>query len=67
MFQIKVVEKIKTYIFNKLFLKIVPFIRECGKYSRIRQATDDNMALCFASYITKTTSTGSEYVIPIAF
>jgi len=33
MFQIKVVEKIKNthFMFQNDFLKIVPFIRQCGK------------------------------------
>ena len=48
MFQTKAVEKLKTQIlFSVPFFfssKIVPFMRECGKYCRAGQATDDNMA-----------------------
>jgi hypothetical protein len=29
---------------NFFFLKIVPFVRKCGKKCRAGQATDDNMA-----------------------
>ena len=39
------------------------------KYSRARQATDDNIIQCmrFACWITKTTDTHTEYVLLIAF
>jgi hypothetical protein len=41
MVQAKVVEKIGTHImFNNVFPKIVPFIRQYGEYARARQATD---------------------------
>jgi len=41
----KVVEKIKTHILYSVtffFLKIVPFMRQCGEIWT-RQATDDNV------------------------
>ena len=42
----KFVEKIKSHILcSKLFPKIVPFMRKCGKkYCTAGQATDDSMA-----------------------
>jgi len=34
-----------NFVFSNFFLKIVPFVRKCGKkYYRVRQAADDNMA-----------------------
>jgi len=44
MFQTKFVEKIKYTVYRNIFLKIVPFMRKCGKYCTAGQATDDNMA-----------------------
>jgi hypothetical protein len=41
------------------FLKIVQFMRQCGKYYRAGQTTNDNKP--------KATNTHSEYVILIAF
>ena len=45
MFPTKDVEKIKTHISCSVhfFPKIVPFMRLCGKYGRVEQATDDNI------------------------
>ena len=37
------------------------------KYGRTRQATDDNMAMRIACWITEATNTHSENVILIAF
>jgi hypothetical protein len=31
------------FMFNNLFPKIVPFVREFGKYGTARQATDDSI------------------------
>jgi len=47
MFQTKGVEKIKTHILCSItfFLwKIVPFMRNVGKYCRVAQTTDNNTA-----------------------
>jgi hypothetical protein len=45
MFQIKAVEKIETYIYSIIFLRKSCRLRDnVEKYSRIREATDDNMA-----------------------
>jgi len=45
MFQTKVVERIKThFVFSDFFLKIVPFIRKCGKILYSRAGHRDNMA-----------------------
>jgi hypothetical protein len=44
MFQMKVVEKIKTHISYSItffFSKNVRFMRSCGKYSTAGEATDD--------------------------
>jgi hypothetical protein len=45
MYQTKVVENVKTHILGSTFLfsKTVPFMRQCGKYGRVGQATDDNI------------------------
>jgi hypothetical protein len=71
MFQIEVIEKIKTHILCSVtfFLKIVPFMRYVEKYGRAWQVTDDNTTrrMRFACRITKATDTHSEYVILIAF
>jgi hypothetical protein len=41
----KSVDKIKTRILCSVmfFPKTVPFMRECGGYGTVRQATDDNI------------------------
>jgi hypothetical protein len=42
-----VLEKIETYfIFNNIFFfsKIVPFMKQCRKYSTVGEVTDDSMA-----------------------
>ena len=46
-------------MFNNFFPKIKPFMRQCGKNGRARQATDDNVIQCkgFACWITKATGT----------
>jgi len=53
---------------NVFFLKIVPFMRQCGKNMVEPEATDDNRIRCmrFACWITKATNTHSEYAILIA-
>jgi len=59
-------EKIKTHCMFSIFPpKIVPFMR----YDTVRQATDGNITLRMriVCWITKTTSTHSEYVILNAF
>jgi len=45
MFPTKVVEEYQNthFVLNNSFLKIVPFMRQCGEYSRAGGATDDNM------------------------
>ena len=52
---------IKTHILCSvtIFQKILPFIRWCGKYGRVSQATNDNIILHmhFAHQITKVTDT----------
>ena len=47
--------KIETYILFSVtfFSKIVPFMRESGKYSRTKQATDDTMAHAHCMLDTK--------------
>jgi hypothetical protein len=60
MCKIKVVDKIKThFILNKLYLKIVLFVRYVEKYGRARQAAVDNIIrrMRFACWITKATDT----------
>jgi hypothetical protein len=55
-------------MFNKIFPKIVPFMRQCGKNMIERdrpQATIWRMRI--AGWITKATDTHSEYVILTAF
>jgi len=73
MFQIKVVEKIKTYILCLmtffLFRKLCRLWDIVGKDCRTGQATDDNIIrrIPIVSCITKAKNTHSEYVILIAF
>jgi len=45
--------------------KIVPFLRQCRKSGRTRQATDDSIIrlMRFACWVTKATDIFSEYVI----
>ena len=66
-FQIKVVEEIKTHILYSVtfFLKTYRFWDNVEKYGRARQAMDDNIMrrTHFACWITKSTETYSEYVI----
>ena len=71
MFQMIIVEKIKTYI-----LCSTAFVRKScrlwdnvKKYGRAGEATHDNVIrrMRFARWITKATDTDSEYVILIAF
>ena len=53
MFQTNIVKKIKTHsVFNNFFPKIVPFMRQCGKFYRAGQAKNDNLALthCMLGY-----------------
>jgi len=56
MFQTKVVEEIKTrFVFSDFFfLKIVPFVRSCGKnmVEPDRQTTDDNRAHAHCMLVT---------------
>jgi hypothetical protein len=70
-FQIKVVDKIKTHILCSInfFRKSCRSWDNAEKYGRARQATDDNIIqrMRFACSITKATDTHSEYVILIAF
>jgi hypothetical protein len=57
-------------MFNELFLsKIVPFVDNVGKYSRVGEIPDENMAwrMRCACWLTKATDTHSEYVKLIAF
>jgi hypothetical protein len=57
------------FIFSNVFPKVVPFMRYVEKYGTAVQATDDNIIqrMRTACWITKATSTHSEYVILIAF
>jgi hypothetical protein len=34
----------KNFKLSNVFHELLPFMRQCGKYGRVRQATDDNMA-----------------------
>jgi len=55
---------------NKFFLKIVPFMSQCGeKNATARKAKDDHIIrrMRFACWITKAKGTHSEYVLIIAF
>jgi hypothetical protein len=56
-------------MFNNFVPKIVQFMKECGKYGRIRHTTYDNIIrrMRFACWITKATDTDSEYVTLIVF
>jgi hypothetical protein len=65
MFQIKVVEKIKT----RILCSITISRKSCSLWDKVKnygipKATDD---MRFASWIAKTTDTYLEYVIHIAF
>ena len=70
MFEIKIIEKIKAHILCSItfFRKSCHLWDNVVKYSRDRQATDDNieMRMRFVCWINKTTNTHSEYVIIIA-
>jgi hypothetical protein len=61
-------KKIKTRILYpaNLFSKIVPFIRQRGKYCRSGQSQMKIWRMCVACWIPKTTNTHSECVIPFA-
>jgi hypothetical protein len=71
MFQIKVVEKIKT----RILFSIIFFRKSCRlwnneeKYGRARQATGDSIvrSMRIACWVIKATDTHSEYVILTAF
>jgi hypothetical protein len=71
MFQIKVIEKIKTHILCSItfFRKPCRLWDNVEKYGTARQATDDNIIrrMRFACWITKATGTHSEYLVLIAF
>jgi hypothetical protein len=71
MFQIKVVDKLKTRILYsiKFFRKTLPLRDNVEKFVTARQATDGNIIsrMRFACWITKATDTHSEYAILIAF
>ena len=72
MFQIKVFEKIKIHILRSATFFPLKSCRLCDnveKYGAARQATDDNTTrrMRFASCVSNTTNTYSEYVILIAF
>jgi hypothetical protein len=52
------------FMFSTFFPKIVPFMRQCGKYGRAGRATDGNI-ICrmhIAYWIIKATDTHSEYI-----
>jgi hypothetical protein len=51
------------------FSEIVLLMRQCGKYYRAGQATDDNIIrrMRFACWITKAKNTRSEHVILIFY
>jgi len=61
MFQIKVVEEIKTHILClvTIFQKSCHLLDNVEKYGRVRQATDDNITqnMHFACWIDKATDT----------
>ena len=60
----KLVEKFKTRTFSSvtIFPKFVPFMRQCGKYGRGRQATNGNIMrrMHLACWMTKATEEHSE-------
>ena len=69
-FWTKAVERTKNILRSKAFFFFtVPFMREFTEYGTARQATDGkiNRHLRLARWITKVTSTHSEYVTFIAF
>jgi hypothetical protein len=71
MFQMKVVDKIKTHI----FCSINHFRKSCCVWDNVEiyggagQATDDSIIgrMRFACCLTKATNTQSEFVMPFAF
>ena len=72
MFQTAVVEKFKTRILCSVtfFLtKMVPFMRQTGKYCAARQVANDSTVrrMHFACWIIKATDTHLECVLLIAF
>jgi hypothetical protein len=70
MFQTKVVETIKKHIScSNFFFPVVPFMRQCRKILYSLTVIDNKLIQCmrFASWITETIITHSEYVILIAF
>jgi hypothetical protein len=61
MFQINVVEKVKTHILcsvNFFFLEVLPLRGNVEKCGRAREATDDNniWCMCLACWMSKATS-----------
>jgi hypothetical protein len=72
MFQIEVVEKVKTHISCSITffpVNLAVLWDNVDKDGRARQATDDSIIWCMpvACWITKATDIYSEYVILIAF
>jgi hypothetical protein len=72
LFQIKVVEKIKTHILCSItppLQKLCCLWDNVEKYCIDRQATDDNILwhMCIACWITKSAYTHSDSVIFVAF
>ena len=54
---------------NFYFPKIAPFMKLCGKYSRARQVTDENIIqrMRLACWITQAVDTHPKYAILFAF
>jgi hypothetical protein len=64
MFQIEVLEKIKTHILCAVALrKSYRLLDNVEKYGLAREATDDHMAYAHCMPVSKATNTHSEYVI----
>jgi len=55
----------RDFIFNILFPKIGPFVRQCGKMGRSRETTDGNnmWPMPFAYWMTKAIDTNSKNLI----
>jgi hypothetical protein len=68
MFQIKVVEKIKTHILCSItFFENRAVYENVEKYCSAGQATDNSTRVLIAYWVPKATHTHSEHVILIAF
>ena len=68
MFRTKAVEKIKTYfMFINFFVKIVPFLRQCGEFVYNDRSQTAIRRTGIPCWIPKATYTQSKYVTLIAF